>query len=538
MGKKITDYLAEPAIRALITLAIDRYECIQYTIVYRTDLKDLDLATRVSKAKDAMPFFNKKGTIIGYRFKFPGFRKGQAATSGQFNLTVYPTTGSIIFTPKSPTKDAFAGLLWVMCQELNYTWPEALHLIVKLKLANVEIEAEVLSDPFNSLPIGSEVTNEYPPLDHTDAEKARHSVDESQNLKETTTKGNGKATPMQHEAMWRSANFAEFMREELDYVQGIGEQVSQLRADFNDHAAQVVLTVEDTKYDVRQVKKGFKTLNKDTTEILKRLPADLSEKEETRTKLAQEQLEIQKQQLEAQRETIDRTSAGLEEIRGEIRYGTQEHVEFLQRMMEQHDQYALNLQIYGEGLLQQGRETKQKVDQIDLHLQIYSEGLLQQGREIKQEVELYHKGVIFQTEFFMRRVLELERQLEQIHMEVQGIYRIREEMREIYAKILAILDQVPQLTAAQLAAIFNVKPNKMHYWLKRLRFMHLVDRDRKDPDMDQGKQLSDSHAQKGRIRKRIRKVYHYFLSKLRNHGNISKNEQGINGGEINDRKPT
>jgi hypothetical protein len=302
--------------------------------------------------------------------------------------------------------------------------------------------------------------------------------------------------------------------------------VNQLRADFNDHSAQVAIAVEDTQHEVRRYGKFIKTLNKDTTEILKRLPTDLSEKEETRTQLLQEQVEIQKKQLEAQRETTDKTSAGLEDIRGEIRYGNQEQAEFLRRMMAQHDQYALNLQIYGEGSLQQGREIKQKVDQIDLHMQIYCEGLLQQGREIKQNVDLYHKGIIFQTEFFARRVLELRRQLEQIHMEVQGIYRIREEMRETYSKILAILDQVPQLTAAQLAALFNVKPNKMHYWLKRLRFMHLVDRDQKDPDINQEKaiqspELSDSHAKLGQIRK----IFHYFLSKLRNQHNNTKNKQ-------------
>ncbi len=201
----------------------------------------------------------------------------------------------------------------------------------------------------------------------------------------------------------------------------------------------------------------------------------------------------------------------------------------------QHEQQRLQTQIYGEGTLQGQREIKQKQDQTNLHLQIYCEGLLQHGREIKQSLERYHKGVIFQTEFFMRRVLELETQLKKIHTEIQGIYKIRDEMREIYAKIQAILEQIPNLTAAQLASIFKVKPNKMHYWLKRLRFMRLVDRDKaiEVPQLN----LLDSHVTEGQSEKsstkmgRIRKVFHYFLSKLQKYNNNPKSRQNNNGGE-------
>ena len=128
------------------------------------------------------------------------------------------------------------------------------------------------------------------------------------------------------------------------------------------------------------------------------------------------------------------------------------------------------------------------------------------------------KGVQLTVESLAARVGEIEAKLETLHHDVIGIpYKIRKNMKIIYAEILALFERIPELTAAQVASVLGVKPNKAHYYLARLKLFGLLERAKKVPDTEpQGEISAEIPGRPERMsapKRFLRKCYHYFLNR-------------------------
>ncbi|OLS14899.1 MAG: hypothetical protein RBG13Loki_1468 [Promethearchaeota archaeon CR_4] len=453
-----------------------------------------------------------------------------------FNIMLFDTGKIIFYASDLPENVARAFLYWLTTPPpvgVGLTRVQALYLMSVLELFSLEGESPVIGDPYDILPNARIGVTEFDPVPYFGPATIEHFVDKSKYKKEIGTRGSPREATDFQEMIAKPDRVEGWIRRIPPAIVGLGEKVNELIRTYNQNMQLTIQMNEVHSDNERHLKRHLRTLGKDLGQHILFHQESLEE-QKTTNKLLGESNDLHREQIDATREGAEETKRKVEQSSGETQ-------EILREMMELQENYALRLQIYGEGLLQGQWEIKQQNKQHDLQEQIRWTTMLQEVRDLKQKIEGLHKGLVFKAKSFLQRWQELIDQLEKIHLEIDGLYQIRDGMRQIYAKILAILEQIPELTAAQLAAIFNVKPNKMHYWLTRLgsgtekiKGMRFLDREKKTPIHDQEKtipqsEIPDYHAKQ----QRIWKVFHYFLNKFRNYTiNNKKFKQDVNGGEI------
>ena len=223
---------------------------------------------------------------------------------GRFTITAYPKKGYIQWIPKGTQVDAVLAFLTFLCggelmpkrferefalidppiTRLGYSRKEALQVLANMELVWVGIEQFIFSDPFEQLPIGAEVSQEHPPLKHLPEGKATiringsHDQNGSRTTKEIEYSGNALETELLHAANHQGGEFVDFVRQYIDHVMGIEDQISALEMESRNSSAQIQLTVNDETARVEQLQDAEQRFNNDLTHITTKVLPELGRK--------------------------------------------------------------------------------------------------------------------------------------------------------------------------------------------------------------------------------------------------------------------
>lgn len=409
---------------------VTKYAWLDY-VVYRQLDPDLELARRIAQHGIDMKA-GEPGAGKEFRLRFAGFRQGQTGSDGILDLYGYPTSGKVTFRPQSPQGDAVFAFFYLLVQTLGYSATEALKILERQQLVYLEIERGVISDPYNALPVGAQLTAYFPGLSHLPKASVTEKVDKSKTPKDVSLSGNGKETAFMDITMHETATAVEFFREEIDAARQTADEVATLKEQVTGDMATLQLTMEDNTHAVAEHARREGIIDRSIEEILKRIPPDFQKKlEEIRTKPGVDLTRVE----DLLQRILDATQHGHVETRQAIEYQTAE--------------------------------------------------IAEQVRGVQTTLEVVQKGHLAQTRFLNRKLNTIARGIEEIKTELAtkttGKNRIQKKMLPKYASVVHYLEVHPGSTLSEIASAIQVSLSLAWYYLNQLIKMGQVERQKGIP---------------------------------------------------------
>lgn len=473
----------------------------------------------------------------------------------RFTILAYPKQGYVQWIPKGTPADAALAFLTFLCggekvparferefglitppiTRLGYSRKDGLRVLASMKLVWVGIERFVQADPLEQLPVGAKVKQKHPALKHLPEGRAAIRVNGSHTNKDIEYSGNALETEVLHAANHQGGEFVDFVRQYIDHVMGVEDQVCALQTEARNSSAQVQLAVDDTAARVEQLQQAERQFNADLSQIIEKqfpaLGAKLDELLKDRGKALQVDFTPIAPLLEAIRDTLALNGADAREQATFLAQEVDEQLRGISADLAQHDrQESLRFELE----VTEARAARKGV--ADLQAALAQHELAEQIRlaGVADLLRTYHKGAVAQTDFLARRIKAFEEQLAGIHAEVAGVKKIQERVLATYAAIMTILEQLPAATARQVADALQVRPNKVHYYLKRLCALGLLGREKRDPSAavhaPAGSAPPSPEPERVKPKSILRRAWHYFAQK-RQPGTKSQQQPGKTNGE-------